>query len=109
MVGLNTETGKAAGYQVKVGQARYLGNGKALGEGETDGLAQIFSDAATGLIIGACIMGTHAVEILSEISVAMSDGLTAEELGDVIHAHPTVSEVIMDASQVTVGVAPYLS
>jgi pyruvate/2-oxoglutarate dehydrogenase complex dihydrolipoamide dehydrogenase (E3) component len=38
----------------------------------------------------------------------MSDGLTAEELGDVIHAHPTVSEVIMDASQVTVGVAPYL-
>jgi dihydrolipoamide dehydrogenase len=108
MVGLNTETGKAAGYQVKVGQARYLGNGKALGEGETDGLAQIFSDAATGLIIGACIMGTHAVEIVSEISVAMSDGLTAEELGDVIHAHPTVSEVIMDASQVTVGVAPYL-
>jgi dihydrolipoamide dehydrogenase len=109
MVGLNSETGKAAGHEVKVGQARYLGNGKALGEGEPDGLVQIFSDARSGLIIGACIMGAHAVEIIHEIGVAMMDGLTAEELGDMIHAHPTVSELVMDAAQVTVGVAPYLS
>jgi dihydrolipoamide dehydrogenase len=109
MVGLNTETGRAAGHEVKVGQARYLGNGKALGEGEPDGVAQVYSDAATGLILGACIMGAHAVEIIHEIGVAMTDGLTAEELGDMIHAHPTVSELVMDAAQVTVGVAPYLS
>jgi len=109
MVGLNTETGKAAGHDVKVGQARYLGNGKALGEGESDGVAQLFSDAKSGLIIGACIMGAHAVEIIHEIGVAMTDGLTAEELGDMIHAHPTVSELVMDAAQVTAGVAPYLS
>jgi dihydrolipoamide dehydrogenase len=109
MVGLNTETGKAAGHEVKVGQARYLGNGKALGEGEADGVAQLFSDATTGLILGACIMGAHAVEIIHEIAVAISDGLSAEELGDVIHAHPTVSELVMDAAQVSAGVAPYLS
>jgi len=109
MVGLNTETAKAAGREVKVGQARYLGNGKALGEGEPDGLAQVFSDAATGQVLGACIMGAHAVEIIHEIGVAMSDGLTAEELGDMIHAHPTVSELVMDATQVIAGVAPYLS
>jgi len=109
MVGLNTETGKAAGHEVKVGQARYLGNGKALGEGEADGVAQLFSDAKTGLILGACIMGAHAVEIIHEIAVAISDGLSAEELGDIIHAHPTVSELVMDAAQVSAGVAPYLS
>jgi len=109
MVGLNSETGKAAGHEVKVGQARYLGNGKALGEGEADGVAQLFSDARTGLILGACIMGAHAVEIIHEIGVAISDGLSAEELGDIIHAHPTVSELVMDSAQVTAGVAPYLS
>ena len=109
MVGLNSETGKAAGHEVKVGQARYLGNGKALGEGEPDGVAQIFSDAKTGLILGACIMGAHAVEIIHEIGVAISDGLGVDELGDIIHAHPTVSELVMDAAQLSAGVAPYLS
>jgi dihydrolipoamide dehydrogenase len=54
-------------------------------------------------------MGVHAVEIISEVSVAMSDGLTVDELGSVIHAHPTVSENIMDAAQQATGVAPYLS
>jgi dihydrolipoamide dehydrogenase len=109
MVGLNSETAKAAGHQVKVGQARFLGNGKALGEGEPDGVAQLYSDAQSGLLLGATIMGVHAVEIISEVSVAMSDGLTVEELGSVIHAHPTVSENIMDAAQQAAGVAPYLS
>ena len=109
MVGLNSETGKAAGHEVKVGQARYLGNGKALGEGEPDGVAQIFSDAKTGLILGACIMGAHAVEIIHEIGVAISDGLGVDELGDIVHAHPTVSELVMDAAQLSAGVAPYLS
>jgi dihydrolipoamide dehydrogenase len=109
MVGLNSETGKAAGHEVKTSQARYLGNGKALGEGEPDGVAQVFSDASSGLILGACIMGAHAVEIVHEIGVAMSDGLSVDELGDIIHAHPTVSELVMDANQVAAGVAPYLS
>jgi dihydrolipoamide dehydrogenase len=109
MVGLNTETAAAAGYEVKVGQARYLGNGKALGEDEPDGVAQIYSDAKTGLILGACIMGAHAVEIIHEIGVAITDGFSAAELGDMVHAHPTVSELIMDSAQVSVGVAPYLS
>ena len=109
MVGHNTETAKAAGFEVKVGQARYLGNGKALGEGEPDGLAQIYGDAKTGLILGACIMGAHAVEIIGEISVAMSDGMSMGELGDIIHPHPTTSEVVMDAAQQFEGVAPYLS
>jgi dihydrolipoamide dehydrogenase len=109
MVGLNSETAKAAGHEVKVGQARFVGNGKALGEGEPDGVAQLYSDTGSGLLLGATVMGVHAVEIISEVSVAMADGLTVDELGSVIHAHPTVSENVMDAAQQAAGVAPYLS
>jgi len=109
MVGLNSETAKAAGHEVKVGQARLLGNGKALGEGEPDGLAQLYSDATSGVLLGATVMGVHAVEIIHEVGVAIADGLTADDLGSIIHAHPTVSESIMDAAEQAVGVAPYLS
>ena len=58
---------------------------------------------------GATVMGVHAVEIIHEVGVAISDGLTIDELGDIIHAHPTVSENIMDAAEQGAGVAPYLS
>ncbi|HEY6378930.1 MAG TPA: dihydrolipoyl dehydrogenase [Candidatus Dormibacteraeota bacterium] len=109
MVGLNTETAQAAGYRVRIGQARYLGNGKAWGEGETEGLVQLFSDEDSNLILGATIMGEHSVEIIHEVAVAMSDGLCEAELADVIHAHPTVSELVMDAAQMGEKVAPYLS
>ena len=109
MVGLNSEMAKAAGHDVRVGQARFLGNGKALGEGEPDGIAQLYSDAATGRLLGATVMGVHAVEIIHEVGVAIADGLTVDELGSVIHAHPTVSEIIMDAAEQAAGVAPYLS
>ena len=109
MVGLNSETAKAAGFTVRTGQARYLGNGKAWGEGETEGMVQIHSDEATNVILGATIMGEHSVEIIHEVAVAISDGLTEAELADVIHAHPTVSELVMDAAQQGEKVAPYLS
>ena len=108
-VGLNADDAKEQGYEVKLGQARFGGSGKALGEGEPDGYAQLVVDAETGLLLGATIMGVHAVEMIHEIGVAIAEGLTAEELGEVIHAHPTVSEMVMDAAQQAVGVAPYLS
>ena len=108
-VGLNADAAKEAGHNVKLGQARFLGSGKALGEGEPDGYAQLVMDADTQLLLGATIMGVHAVEMIHEIGVAISDGLTVPELGEIIHAHPTVSEMVMDAAQQAVGVAPYLS
>jgi dihydrolipoamide dehydrogenase len=108
-VGLNSEAAKAAGHQVKMGQARLLGNGKALGEGEPDGVAMLVCDADTDLLLGATVMGVHSVEIIHEVGVAISDGLSLSELADIIHAHPTVSEVIMDSAQQAEGIAPYLS
>jgi dihydrolipoamide dehydrogenase len=108
-VGLNADAAAEAGHKVKVGQARFGGSGKALGEGEPDGYAQVVFDEETGLLLGATIMGVHAVELIHEVGVAISDGLSVAELGEVIHAHPTVSEMVMDAAQQGVGVAPYLS
>jgi dihydrolipoamide dehydrogenase len=109
MVGMNPQEAAAAGIAVKVGQARYLGNGKALGEGEPDGFTQLYADAATDRLIGATIMGAHAVEIIHEVGVAISDGLSMDDLGSIIHAHPTVSELMMDAAEQGEKVAPYLS
>ncbi|HEV2907818.1 MAG TPA: dihydrolipoyl dehydrogenase, partial [Candidatus Eremiobacteraceae bacterium] len=97
-VGLNADVAKEAGHEVKLGTARVIGNGKALGEGEPDGYVQIVADAKTDRILGATLIGIHAVELIHEIAVAMSDALTMDELGAVIHAHPTVSELVMDAA-----------
>jgi dihydrolipoamide dehydrogenase len=108
-VGHNADTGKEAGYEVKLGTARVIGNGKSLAEGEPDGYVQIVADAKTDRILGATLIGIHAVELIHEIAVAMSDALTMDELGSVIHAHPTVSELVMDAAQQGESVAPYLS
>jgi dihydrolipoamide dehydrogenase len=108
-VGLNADTAKEAGHEIKLGTARFVGDGKALAEGEPDGYVQIIADKETDRILGATIMGIHAVELIQEISVAMSDALTMEELGSIIHAHPTVSELVMDAAEQGEGVAPYLS
>ncbi len=109
MVGLNADTAKEAGYEVVVGQARLVGSGKALAEGQPDGFAQLIADKTTGRIVGATIVGAHAVELIHEVGVAMSDALTLAELGSIIHAHPTLSEMVMDAAQAGIGAAPYLS
>jgi dihydrolipoamide dehydrogenase len=108
-VGLHADLAKEGGREVKFGQARFVGEAKALAEGEPDGYVQLVADAATDRLLGATIMGPHAVELIHEVGVAISDGFTMAELADVIHAHPTVSEVVMDAAQQGSGVAPYLS
>ncbi|MGH7640441.1 MAG: dihydrolipoyl dehydrogenase [Candidatus Dormibacteria bacterium] len=108
-VGLHADAAREQGHEVKLGQARFIGEAKALAEGEPEGYVQLVADASSGLLLGATIMGPHAVELIHEVGVAISDGFTMAELGQVIHAHPTVSEVVMDAAQQGSGVAPYLS
>lgn len=108
-VGLHADLAREAGHEVRIGQARFVGEAKALAEGEPEGYVQLVADAKDDRLLGATIMGPHAVELIHEVGVAISDGFTMAELGDVIHAHPTVSEVVMDAAQQGHGAAPYLS
>ena len=72
-------------------------------------MVQLIADADTDLLLGATIMGSHAVELIQEIGVAISDGYTMADLGHVIHAHPTVSELMMHTAQQGEGTDPYLS
>ncbi len=108
-VGLTADLARETGHEVRLGQARFVGEAKALAEGEPEGYVQLVADAVDDRLLGATIMGPHAVELIHEVGVAISDGFTMAELGDVIHAHPTVSEVVMDAAQQGHGIAPYLS
>ncbi len=94
---------------VKVGRFRYAGLGKAQGTGDTTGLFKIVSDAKTGEILGAHIMGAHATDVVHEIAFAMQLRAKVSDVSDMIHAHPTFSEGIMEAAEDAYGMAIHLA
>ena len=99
VVGRTRDGAKAAGLDAVQAVAKYTANGKALGEGEHDGFVQLIAENGTGRILGAQIVGPHAVETIHEIALAMRHGLTVTDVAETVHAHPTVSEVIKLAAQ----------
>ena len=96
-IGLTEENAKKAGHALKIGRFPLAANGKSLVEGETDGMVKVILDEETGEILGVHIYGPHATEMIGEISVAMTNELTAEEIIASIHPHPTVNEAIGEA------------
>jgi dihydrolipoamide dehydrogenase len=81
-----------------VGKFFFLANGKAVGLGEREGFVKIVSDARTGELLGAHLVGPDVSELLPELTLAQSQELTAAEIGRNIHAHPTLSEALMEAA-----------
>lgn len=98
-VGLTEAKAKEAGYDVKVGKFPFSASGKARILGETEGFVKIVADKKYDEVLGVHMIGPHATELLAEACVAMSLETTAEELGRIIHAHPTVSESVMEAAE----------
>ena len=98
-VGLTEEKAKAEGYDVKVGKFPFSASGKARILGETDGFVKIVAETKYDEILGVHIIGPHATELLAEACVAMALESTADELGRIMHAHPTVSESVMEAAE----------
>ena len=98
-VGLTEKKAREEGYDVKVGKFPFTASGKARILGETDGFVKIVSESKYDEILGVHIIGPHATELLAEACVAMQLESTAEELGKTIHAHPTVSESVMEAAE----------
>jgi dihydrolipoamide dehydrogenase len=96
--GFTEAQAEEAGYEIRVGRYPFLANGKALGLGESSGFAKIISDAISGEILGAHLIGPDVSELLPELTLARQIGLTAEEIARNVHAHPTLGEVIMEAS-----------
>ncbi len=98
-VGLTEAKAKEEGYDVKVGKFPFSASGKARILGETDGFIKIVSDEKYDEVLGVHLIGPHATELLAEACVAMSHEATAESIANTIHAHPTVSESMMEAAE----------
>ncbi len=98
-VGLTEAKAREEGYDVKVGKFPFSASGKARILGETDGFVKIVSEKKYDEVLGVHIIGPHATELLAEACVAMALETTADELGRTIHAHPTVSESVMEAAE----------
>jgi dihydrolipoamide dehydrogenase len=98
-VGLTEAKAIEAGYDVKVGKFPFSASGKARILGETDGFVKIVSEKKYDEVLGVHIIGPHATELLAEACVGMALETTADELGRIMHAHPTVSEAVMEAAE----------
>jgi dihydrolipoamide dehydrogenase len=94
---------------VKVGRFRYAGLGKAQGTGDTTGLFKIVSATKTGEILGAHIMGAHATDVVHELALAMQLRAKVSDVAEMIHAHPTFSEGILEAAEDADGMAIHLA
>jgi dihydrolipoamide dehydrogenase len=106
-VGLTEEAARESGIEVVVGTGRLGANGKALAMGETLGFVRLIVDGSSDRLVGATIMGPHATDLIHELGLALLYGISAREVGLMIHAHPTVAEAVMDAAHDVHGVGLY--
>ncbi len=93
----------SAGYDVKTARFDFRANGKALGLGDCGGWVKVVSDARYGEILGAHLIGPQVTELLPELTLAHNLELTGEEIARNVHAHPTLSEAIMETMHGLVG------
>jgi dihydrolipoamide dehydrogenase len=104
-VGLTEARAKERGYNVKVGKFPFAANSRASIVGQHEGFIKIVSDADYGEILGVHIIGPQATELIAEAVTAMEAEVTVEDLMWTIHAHPTLSEAMLDASNSVYGLA----
>ncbi len=107
--GLTEAEAKADGRDVVVGRFPLTALGRARTMGTTEGFAKIIADKASGLILGAGIVGPHASELIAEVALAIEMGATLEDLTATIHPHPTLSEAVMEAAEVAAGAPIHIS
>jgi dihydrolipoamide dehydrogenase len=102
-VGLTEAKAEEAGYNVKVGKFPFTANSRASIVGQHEGFIKIISDADYGEILGVHIIGPQATELIAEAVVAIELEATVEDLMWTIHAHPTLAEAMLDASNSVYG------
>ncbi|HEV7365891.1 MAG TPA: dihydrolipoyl dehydrogenase, partial [Gemmatimonadales bacterium] len=102
-IGLTEDQAKERKLDYQVGRFPFSANGRARTASETEGLVKIIRDKKYGEILGAHIVGSHASEIIHELTVARQNEYTVEEVDLAIHAHPTLSEAIAQAGLDSMG------
>ncbi len=101
--GLTEAQAKERGLEIKVGRFPFQANGKALGLGDYAGWVKIITDAKYGEILGGHMIGPEVTELLPELTIAQMMELTTAEIARNVHAHPTLSEVLMEAAHAAEG------
>ncbi len=104
-VGLTEAKAKEAGYELKIGKFPFSASGKAQGIGQARGFVKLIFDAKYGEVLGAHMIGPDVTEMIGEIVLARSLGATGKSIFKTIHAHPTLSEAIMEAAAGAYGEA----
>lgn len=104
-VGMTEKDAMAAGHEVRVGRFPFAASGKARAIGETEGLVKLVFGATYGALLGASIVGSEATEMIAELTLARTLEATHEELLQTVHAHPTLSEAVMEAAGEAFGEA----
>ena len=100
MVGMTEDAARSKDYDIMIGKASFAANGKALAMGEGDGTIKIIFARESGFILGCHILGPHAADLIAEVAALMFGMTTHEELADeLVHGHPTLSEVIQAAAR----------
>ena len=102
-VGLTEKKARELGYEVRVGKFPFSASGKAVASGHTEGFVKMVFDAKLGELLGTHIIGADATELIAEAALGRALETTEHEIIKTIHAHPTLSEALMEAAAVAYG------
>lgn len=97
-VGLTEQEAKEQKLELKIGRFPFRASGRARTMGMMDGLVKVMADRSTGKVLGVHIIGPKASDLIAEATLAINLGATVEDIAESIHAHPTLSETVMEAA-----------
>jgi dihydrolipoamide dehydrogenase len=103
LAGLSEERAREAGHEVTVGRCPYAVLGKAQGMDEPEGFFQVVGEKKTGGLLGAQVIGAEASDLISEVAIALQNGLSLGAMANTIHPHPTLSEGWKEAAENALG------
>ena len=101
--GLSEAQAKSQGMETKVSKFQWAASGRAATIGRADGLTKLVADAASGRVVGVGIVGPGAGELIAEATLAVETAALVEDVAATIHAHPTLSETLMEAAETLLG------
>ena len=101
--GLSEAQAKSQGMETKVSKFQWAASGRAATIGREDGLTKLVADAASGRVVGVGIVGPGAGELIAEATLAVETAALVEDVAATIHAHPTLSETLMEAAENLLG------
>ena len=104
-VGLTEQEAAARGLSVRSGRFPFSALGKAAADGEVQGFVKVLCDAGSGVVLGGTVVGLGASELIHEIALAVHARLPVDTVAGAVHAHPSLSEAVMEAAEAVLGLS----